>query len=763
VNFCITAVVLKSGALKSATSVPLPALVISSFPFAIAFLLPLLLNEHGEKLEVSWPQALDIAQLGVIAFAAFLVFFYVPFLHLTSETERSHYIRAVHLIRDGFLAAGYLYRGWRSRFPDLRRLHFCVSGFMAAYGLLPALQIHLVAAWQWPRSLAAFVADLPALFLLVTAVTWKQEASTLWPEQPEDGPKSMLWVQFLALMLPVSVLALASRMPAQYTRGAWIIVTASFLIYAIRLLLMERQQNQTLSSLRVIEERFSKAFKSSPIAINISRLSDGRVLDANERWFELTKLTRRQAIGKTTVELGVFKSAEERNKLVEILLQQRSIRGMTIDFQLAGRTLNTLMSAEMTEIAGEPVVIVSILDMTELKNVTHQLEQAQKMELVGSLAGGVAHDFNNLLTIITGHSALALTIDLNSELREHIHQIKEAAWKAASLTRQLLAFSRRQVLQPRNISLNTVVVSIQQLLHRTIGENIVMMTSLDPHLGTVYADPAQMEQVLMNLAVNARDAMPQGGTLLFETKNLDLPLPYPEKAFEIPVGPYVMLTVSDTGMGIRPGDLARIFEPFFTTKAVGAGTGLGLSTVYGIVKQSRGYIWACSELGAGTAFKVCLPRIDSQPDIMSLAETETEDLKGNETLLVIDDDPRVCELMAKILGQYGYRVITANSSDEADRRAEQYHEEIRLLITDLMMPGMCGKDLAQKLKATRPDLRILYISGYSPLVPPAENHLDLDAIFLPKPFAPLDLARHVKKALIPAKCNAVPGTGKPAA
>jgi signal transduction histidine kinase len=445
--------------------------------------------------------------------------------------------------------------------------------------------------------------------------------------------------------------------------------------------------------------------------------------------------------------MGIFENVEQREEMLGSLLRGQPVRGMNLNFKLDGRVLETLVSADVIELAGEPLIIASMLDVTELKNVTEQLQQAQKMELVGSLAGGVAHDFNNLLTVITGYSALALTNDLNSEVTEHIRRIEEATAKAAALTRQLLAFSRRQVLQPRNISLNTTVEHIEAFLRRTIGENIKLTVSLAPQLGTVHADPVHMEQVVMNLAVNARDAMPRGGTLLFETKNLDLSLPYPARGFEIPAGRYVMLVVSDTGTGINPEHLDRIFEPFFTTKGVGSGTGLGLSTVYGIVKQSGGYIWVYTDVGVGTTFKVCLPRVDLPPDPIRLDKSRLENLTGSETVMVVDDDARVCELTAEILSQYGYHVITADSGEHAERRAAEFADEIHLLVTDLVMAGEGGKELAQQLKTKRPALKTLYMSGYPNMTHPVNTGADFWEATLPKPFAPVELARAAKKAL----------------
>jgi PAS domain S-box-containing protein len=714
---------------------------------AAAFVVPLLLNEDREKRGIGWLQALDIAQLGIIASSAYLVFFYIPINTQLSEPLRIRYFMILHLMRDGFLALGYLYRGWRSRFRDLRQLHFRLAAFFAAYMVPTSLYVHATLVWHWPQPLVGFVADLPPVFLLTTAVSWRQQDDAIRQVEKPERRQEMLWAQLFPLLMPISVIVLASRVSTQYLRVAWIAVASSFVCYAARLFLMQRHQDTILTELSTLAEKFSKVFKSSPASIIITRLSDGKFIEVNDHCLEALKLTREEAIGRTALELGIFKTVEEREKLVSILRKRGSVRGVPLKFTLGGRMLDTLVSAEVIELEGEPLIIASILDVTQLKSVTEQLQQAQKMELIGSLAGGVAHDFNNLLTIIKSYSELAWKRNLKGELAEEIRQIREATDRAAGLTQQLLAFSRRQILQPRNICLNAVLSPIEDLLRRTLGENIELVTSFTADLGTVYVDPVQVEQVVMNLAVNARDAMPTGGKLLFETKNLELSSPYPQKGFEIPAGSYVMLAVTDTGTGIKPDHLDRIFEPFFTTKEVGSGTGLGLSTVHGIVSQSGGWISVYSEVGLGTTFNVWLPRVDSPAETFKPTDTEPQNLSGTETVLVVDDDHRVCELTANILGQYGYRVMTSNSGDDALQRACEFEDEIHLLVTDVVMPGTGGSELARRLKARRPGLKVLYMSGYPHSLRGARDVMEFRELTLAKPFAPTDLAREARRTL----------------
>jgi len=387
-------------------------------------------------------------------------------------------------------------------------------------------------------------------------------------------------------------------------------------------------------------------------------------------------------------------------------------------------------------------------EVTERKHLEQQLRQAQKMEAVGRLAGGVAHDFNNMLTIISGYSGLLLEHPAMAEpLRAYVNEIRSASGRAASLTRQLLAFSRQQVLAPRVLDLNAVVANIEKMLKRLIGEDISLVTVLGESLWPIKADPGQLEQVLLNLVVNARDAMPNGGVLTLETTNVEMDRTIARSHFPIKPGPYVLLAVSDTGMGMDAETQARIFEPFFTTKEKGKGTGLGLAMVYGIVKQSGGYIWVYSEAGKGTTFKIYLPRSEDEVDESIPGRSGAEAQQGTETVLLVEDEEAVRTLVRNVLRKKGYRVLEASQGEEALEFSELYRGRIDLLVTDVVMPQMNGRELARRLVNSRPETKVLYISGYADNAVRSEGGLDSSGAFLQKPFSPEALARKVRELL----------------
>jgi len=382
-----------------------------------------------------------------------------------------------------------------------------------------------------------------------------------------------------------------------------------------------------------------------------------------------------------------------------------------------------------------------------LRRSEEQLRQSQKMEAVGRLAGGVAHDFNNMLAVINGYSELLLTDrSPDDPTTSGLREILKAGERAAHLTRQLLAFSRKQIVTPQVMDLGEVVGGMQEMLRRLIGEDIQIVTSTAPGLGRVKADPSQMEQVILNLAVNARDAMPEGGKLTIETRNVELDGQYALGQTHAPPGSYVVLAVSDTGMGMDSGTLARVFEPFFTTKPQGQGTGLGLAMVYGIVQQSGGHVWVYSEPGHGTTFKIYLPRIPGDKSAVGARE-EPAARPGAETVLLVEDEEMVRRLVRSVLELKGYTVLEASGGEEALKIAREHDGLIELLVTDVVMPGMSGRQVAERLRPLRPETRVLFMSGYTDDVVVRHGILDQEAAFIEKPFTPVGFAQKVREVL----------------
>jgi len=393
-------------------------------------------------------------------------------------------------------------------------------------------------------------------------------------------------------------------------------------------------------------------------------------------------------------------------------------------------------------------VLVSALDMTEARQLEERLRRAQKMEAVGRLAGGVAHDFNNLLGVIIGYAELlAERVGPQEPMHHQIEEIHKAGRRGASLTKQLLAFSRQLVLEPRVLNLNEAVKGISRMLERLIGEDIDLAILLDPALEQVKADPGQLEQVIMNLAVNARDAMPEGGKLTIETANVDLDEGYAHQHYPVVPGRYVMLAVTDTGVGMDKQTQAHIFEPFFSTKEKGKGTGLGLATVYGIVKQSKGYVWAYSEPGQGTTFKIYLPRVRDAAAPLREAEPPAIGDWHGETILVVEDEEPMREMISECLRTIGCRVLIAGHGEEALRAAEEHPGPIHLLLTDVVMPKLSGRELALRLKQHRKEMKVVFMSGYTDEAMVRQGMLETGAVFLQKPFTPRQLLHKLRRAL----------------
>jgi two-component system, cell cycle sensor histidine kinase and response regulator CckA len=470
----------------------------------------------------------------------------------------------------------------------------------------------------------------------------------------------------------------------------------------------------------------------------------------NDAFCAFTEQRREDMIGKTGFEI-LPKEMKQRLWDDEDRVLQTGKPSLTEDVVIdphgQSRTLMTRKSL-LTNKNGEKQIVFSMRDITDYKKLEAQLLQSQKMEAIGSLAGGVAHDFNNLLNVINGYSELVLeSLDEESHIRKDIEHIWEAGRRAASLTSQLLAFSRKQILQPVILDLNMVISQMSSILGRLIGEDIDLVTNSPHDIGMIHADPAKIEQVILNLAVNARDALPQGGKLTIETANVDFEEDYIKGHSMAKAGSYVMLAISDNGIGMDAETQARIFEPFFTTKKKGKGTGLGLATVYGIVKQSSGFIWVYSEFGKGTTIKIYFPRVEGEGAKFLIDDDAAQDLQGSETVLLVEDETAVRNLASRILRDRGYDVIEATDGQEALSLAEQHPEEIHLVVTDVIMPGMSGSNLVAQLENSRPGIKALFISGYTDNAIVHHGILDSNIAFLQKPFSPNQLARKVREVL----------------
>jgi PAS domain S-box-containing protein len=505
----------------------------------------------------------------------------------------------------------------------------------------------------------------------------------------------------------------------------------------------------TLDMLEKAEQKFRLLFASNPEPMLVYDRRTLRFLEVNNAAIEKYGYTRAEFLALKVTDIRPPEDVPVFLNTVQLHRAKTSGPhfGQWRHRHKDGRVLNVEVTAQALEFAGRRAVLVVVKDVSERMQLGEQLRQAQKMEAVGRLAGGVAHDFNNVLTVITGYASILMeSLEPDSPQALDLRQISRSADRAAALTRQLLAFSRRQVLQPRVLNLNSLVLNAEKMLERLIGEDIEIHLSLEASLGSVSADPGQLEQVIMNLAVNARDAMPDGGDLTFETRNLEVETPRSLGHFRVAPGSYIMLAVSDTGCGMDQETVGRIFEPFFTTKEKGKGTGLGLSTVYGIVKQSGGYVWVESAPGEGSTFTIYLPRVEAPADDEG-DEPLSAARRGGETILLVEDDAVVRELARRILAGSGYHVLPAGDVVEAERFCRQHAGNLDLLLTDVVMPGMSGRDLARKLAVMRPRMRVLYMSGYTDNVIVHRGVLDPGTHFLQKPFTPRALLDKVREVL----------------
>jgi two-component system cell cycle sensor histidine kinase/response regulator CckA len=514
---------------------------------------------------------------------------------------------------------------------------------------------------------------------------------------------------------------------------------------------MEREKQVAEDSLR----KLSRAVEQSADMVMITN-REGIIEYVNPAFEALTGYSRQEAEGKTP---RILKSGEQGSEtyqeLWKAILCGTVYRSILVNRKKNGELYYIEQSiSPVRDTAGSITHFISNgRDLTERYRLEAQLLQAHKMDAIGRLAGGVAHDFNNLLTIITSNSELALDAVIQGTPLEHkLQEILSAAWRAAQLTRQLLAFSRKQPQSLRILEPNPLIAEITQTLRRLIPEDIELTFVPGAGVGRVRADPVQIEQILMNLAINARDAMLKDGEIRIDTSDVHLDDEYlHRKQAIIPTGHYVLITVSDNGAGITPDHLPHIFEPFYTTKPSGKGTGLGLATVYGIVKQNRGFIWAYSELGVGTVFKIYLPCVTGKGRKIEIHEKKLEAAAtGSETILLVEDEDAVRRASAEFLSLHGYTVLEARDGLDALAVAKDYGSTIHIVVTDVVMPNIGGGQLAKELKSRRPEARVLFVSGYAGKIVMEHKAVNLETNFLQKPFTLKQLSAKIREALTPA-------------
>jgi two-component system, cell cycle sensor histidine kinase and response regulator CckA len=569
----------------------------------------------------------------------------------------------------------------------------------------------------------------------------------------------LLLAQFAHIAFPLLVLVMATSAVGQQLKLAVVAVLASFGCSSVRLLLSQRAQSELLSqqkrsaeSLRAAEAKFRGLLESAPDPMVVVN-RDGRIVLVNAQAEETFGYRREDLLGQP-MDILVPKRLqaeclEYRTRFLRA--PQKSPVGTTLEVHALrrdGGEFPVEIKLSLLETEEGLWGCAAIRDLTERRKLEQQFRQAQKMESIGTLAGGIAHDFNNLLTVILSYgSSLTEELPKNSKHRRAAEQVYSAAERGAALTSQMLAFSRKQVFQLRVLNLNDIIRNLLKMLQRIIGEHIEIKMTLAEDLARVRADAGQLEQVLMNLSVNARDAMPQGGRLTLETRNVELDEDFVRAHIGSAAGPHTLLAVSDTGMGMDAATQARIFEPFFTTKGPGYGTGLGLAMVYGVVKQSGGYISVHSEVVKGTTFKIYLPQVTETTETFESKKTQKDRKQGSETVLLVEDDAAVRELVDSMLSAQGYNVLVSRDPQEVETICAGHAGRIHLLLTDMILPGMSGREIAKRVGSLRPDVKVLFMSGYTDDALIHSHGFEETFAFLQKPFSSVTLATKIREVL----------------